>query len=225
MGGERRKHARVDVNVPAFIEDVETGRQTEIRFQELSKSGACFLCEFELVPGDWVVLQLGDGLVVTGRVMRVEPLFEDRYGVSIRFAQSNAVDETNETLVPGDSYQLELKELNEEAFNYYPRLKRVQEFVEESYCEPLTLEDVAEVAAMEKTYFSSFFHQKIGVTFRVWLQYVRIKKALELLSTRDQSITDVAFAVGFGELSTFQKAFKRWTNLTPRDFKKINRPS
>jgi AraC-like DNA-binding protein len=35
----------------------------------------------------------------------------------------------------------------------------------------------------------------------------------------------VAFSVGFNELSTFQKAFKRWTNLTPREFKRLARPA
>jgi AraC-like DNA-binding protein len=53
----------------------------------------------------------------------------------------------------------------------------------------------------------------------------RIDKALEMIGSKDHSITDVAFAVGFNELSTFQKAFKHWTNLTPSDFKRLARPS
>jgi len=228
MGEERRRAVRFDVNLPAYIEDIETGEQTEIRFQNLSKTGASFLTEFHIIAGDWVVIQLGDGLIVTGRVVRSAQLFPDQFSVSIRFAQQDG-DHAGHQLdgchLLGDIYQLELREINEEAFSYYPRLKRVREFVAASYCEPISLEEVAEIATMEKTYFSHFFHQKIGVTFSVWLQYVRIKKALELLKTRDRTITEVAFEVGFNELSTFQKAFKRWTSLTPRDFKKITRPS
>jgi AraC-like DNA-binding protein len=228
MGNERRRADRFDVNLQAFIEDIETGEQTEIRFQNLSKSGAYFLTEFHIIPGDWVVIQLGDGLVVTGQVTRSDQLFQNQFGVSIRFAQHTGAETDDEIGVGGvlgDFYQLELREINEEAFSYYPRLNRVRTYVQANLSEPVTLEAAAEVAAMEKTYFSYFFHQKVGITFSVWLQYVRIKQALELLRARNRTITEVAFAVGFNELSTFQKAFKRWTSLTPRDFKKIARPS
>ncbi len=74
------------------------------------------------------------------------------------------------------------------------------------------------MAAIRKTYFSSYFRQRTGVTFCVCLQYERIQGALELLRALNWSITEIAYIVGFNEPSTFQKAFKRWTNLTPRDF-------
>ena len=228
MGEERRRQNRFDVNLSAFIEDIETGEQTEIRFQNLSRAGAYFLCRLEMAPGDWVVMQLGDGLLVSGKVIRAEQLFEDQFGITIRFEQNGDGEEDGDAgddEMLRDFYQLELRELNGEAFGYYPRLKRVLGYVEAHLTESITLEAVAAVAAMEKTYFSSFFHQKIGVTFSVWLQYKRIKRALELLRARNWSITEIAYAVGFNELSTFQKAFKRWTNLTPTDFKKITRPS
>ncbi len=228
MGDEKRRAVRFDVSLPACIEDIDTGKQTAIRFQNLSKTGAYFLTEFRIIAGDWVVIQLGDGLVVTAQVVRSEELFPDQFGVSIQFAQNNGRNEVGDfdgSHLLGDIYQLELREINEEAFSYYPRLKRVRDFVESRYGESISLEEISGVAAMEKTYFSYFFHQKIGVTFCVWLQYVRIKKALELIKARDRTITEVAFEVGFNEISTFQKAFKRWTSLTPRDFKKITRPS
>lgn len=228
MEDERRKHDRFDVNLSAQIEDVETGERTEIRFQNLSKSGGYFLAGIAMLPGDQVMMQLGDGLIVAGRVVSMEQLFEDRFGISIRFTQnetSKLAEEIESEGLLRDFYQLELRELNGEAFRYYPRLKRVLDYVEAHLTEPITLEDAAAVAAMEKTYFSSYFHQKVGVTFSVWLQYGRIKRALELLRARNRSVTEIAFAVGFNELSTFQKAFKRWTNLTPSDFKKITRPS
>jgi AraC-like DNA-binding protein len=73
---------------------------------------------------------------------------------------------------------------------------------------------------MEETYFSSFFHQKTGVRFIEWLHHVRVERAMGLLSRTDQRVTDVAYEVGFCDLRTFERAFKRETNLTPRDFKK-----
>ena len=86
------------------------------------------------------------------------------------------------------------------------------------------MEKAAGQAAMEKTYFSFFFRKKVGVTFSSWLQYLRVAKAMSMMEEMDYSITEVAYAVGFQELSTFQKAFKKWTHLTPREFKKLARP-
>ncbi len=107
----------------------------------------------------------------------------------------------------------------------YPRLERVRRRVSERYGEPIRLEDATAVPAMERTSFSAYFSRKVGVPFSAWLQYFRIGKALEMMGDRDHSVTEVAFAVGFNELSSFQKAFKRWTSLTPRDFKRLARPA
>ena len=63
------------------------------------------------------------------------------------------------------------------------------------------------MAAMEKTYFSSFFHSKVGITFSNWLQYLRVAQAVKLLETGDYSITEVAFQVGFNDLRTFERTF------------------
>ncbi len=43
---------------------------------------------------------------------------------------------------------------------------------------------------------------------------------MELLKARDFSITEVAYEVGFRDLRTFERAFKRYALKTPREFKK-----
>ena len=110
--------------------------------------------------------------------------------------------------------------VNNGAFEYYSRLRRVKEHVDEYYSEEISLEKAAQIAATEKTYFSTFFHQKVGITFTDWLRRLRVAKAIEILKTRNQSICDIAFEVGFGDLRSFERAFKRYTNLTAREFKK-----
>ncbi|MDA2939275.1 AraC family transcriptional regulator, partial [Acidobacteria bacterium AH-259-A15] len=87
------------------------------------------------------------------------------------------------------------------------------------------LKEAAQIAGLEKKYFSVFFHEKVGMTFTGWLAHVRVARAMELIKTRNYSITEVAYAVGFGDLRTFQRAFKKCTTLTPREFKNSVRPS
>jgi len=114
----------------------------------------------------------------------------------------------------------QVNHINEGAFQYYSRLRRVKEHVDEYYSEEISLERAAQIAATEKTYFSTFFRKKVGITFTDWLRRLRVAKAIEIIKTRDESICDIAFEVGFGDLRSFERAFKRYTNLTAREFKK-----
>jgi xylan 1,4-beta-xylosidase len=109
---------------------------------------------------------------------------------------------------------------NGEVFDYYPRLNRLREYVEKSYSEPISLGKAAGIAALESSYFSTYFRAKVGITFTEWLRQVRVKKAMELMQARDFSITEVAYEVGFGDLRTFERAFKKHTLTTPMEFKK-----
>ncbi len=113
-----------------------------------------------------------------------------------------------------------LTETYGKVFDYYPRLNRLRQYVEQSYSEPLPLGKAASIAALERSYFSSYCHAKVGITFTEWLHQVRIEKAIELMKARDVSITDIAYEVGFADLRTFERAFKQNTRMTPREFKK-----
>ena len=110
------------------------------------------------------------------------------------------------------------------ALNYYPRLAKVKRYVEAHFSEPLDLEQVARIAGLEKTYFSTYFHQKTGVCFHDWLNSIRVNEAVNLMSHHDLSITEVAMAVGFQELRTFERAVRKHTGYTPQAIKNKLRP-
>lgn len=121
--------------------------------------------------------------------------------------------------------QGEQRFINERAFDYYVRLKRVRDFVAENYSDTVTFSEAARVAAMERTYFSTFFREKVGITFSEWLRIFRVLRAIEIMKTSDQTICDIAFAVGFGDLRTFERAFKHYTSQTPSEYRKSVRPA
>jgi AraC-like DNA-binding protein len=114
-------------------------------------------------------------------------------------------------------------EVNEFAFFFCPRLARVKLHVDEHYAQPISLGEAAQIAALERTYFCRYFHSKVGVCFADWITRVRIKRALVMLMSHDHGITDLAFAVGFQDLRTFERAFKKFAGVTPRDCKKTVR--
>lgn len=112
----------------------------------------------------------------------------------------------------------------QQAFAYYSRLARVRDFVQRSYAEDITLRRAARVAGLEQKYFSSYFRSKTGICFSHWLAQVRVEHAIELMRSQDHSITEIAYAVGFRDLRTFERAFKRHTGQTPLSFKKSVAP-
>lgn len=115
-------------------------------------------------------------------------------------------------------------ELEARVFAYYPPLRKAKEYVERNLSEPIPLRAAAQAAGMEEKYFSAFFHRKTGICFRDWLSGRRVGRAIEILQGGDDTITRVAASVGFQDLRTFERAFKRCTGLTPRDFKRSVAP-
>lgn len=110
------------------------------------------------------------------------------------------------------------------AFEYYDRLRRVSRYIETNYAGEVGLREAARVAAMEYSAFSRFFRQKVGMPYSEWLTRIRLVKAAHMLQERDCTIAEVAFRAGFSEVRTFQRAFKRYTSLTPREFRALVRP-
>ena len=59
-----------------------------------------------------------------------------------------------------------------------------------------------------------------GVTFRDLIQRTQEETSKDLLKNTQRSITEIAFETGFSEQSAFNRAFKRWTGLSPVEFRK-----
>ena len=110
-------------------------------------------------------------------------------------------------------------------FAYYNRLQRVKEHLDTHLSDRISLKTAAEIAGLEEKYFSTFFHAKTGICFTEWVTRVRVRRAMEMIKARNHSITNVAIAVGFQDLRTFERAFKRHTALTPRAFRGAVRPT
>lgn len=61
--------------------------------------------------------------------------------------------------------------------------------------------------------------QQEGTTFRALLRQVRHEQATRLLTNPQISIAEVAFLLGFAELSSFYRAFTQWTGVTPATYR------
>jgi len=87
------------------------------------------------------------------------------------------------------------------------------------YWDDLTLAGLARELGMSKFHLSRRFKEAMGVTFRSYLLRTRLERAKVLLSSTEDSITEVAHTVGFGDLPRFDKLFKRYAGLTPSAYR------
>ena len=113
---------------------------------------------------------------------------------------------------------------SESMFNYIPSrnselIKKAMLYISEHFSNPLTLEEVAAYVHLHPSYFSTLFKSSTGSSFKEYLNMVRIEESKRLLSNTDYSIIDIAVAVGFEDQSYFSKVFKKYTGLTPKQFR------
>jgi AraC family transcriptional regulator len=89
--------------------------------------------------------------------------------------------------------------------------------------EPIDLESVAAKVGISPFHFLRLFAAALGVTPHQYLVRSRLRHAAALLAENGRSITDVAYDVGFGDLSNFVRTFHRAAGVSPLGFRRAAR--
>jgi AraC-like DNA-binding protein len=89
--------------------------------------------------------------------------------------------------------------------------------------DPIDLEQAARQVDLSAFHFLRVFSRVLGVTPHQYLLRSRLRHAAQRLADDAGSITDIAYAVGFGDLSNFVRTFHRAAGVSPRDFRKAAR--
>jgi AraC-like DNA-binding protein len=84
----------------------------------------------------------------------------------------------------------------------------------------LTQKQAARAAGRSPQAFSQFFKRLMGKTYAAYVNELKIRNACQALIETNQNITDVAFSVGFNNLSHFNEQFRRLKGMTPRAYRR-----
>jgi AraC-like DNA-binding protein len=87
----------------------------------------------------------------------------------------------------------------------------------------IDLERTAKQAGISPFHFLRLFSGVLGVTPHQYLVRSRLRHAARLLADEDRSITDIAYDVGFGDLSNFVRTFHRAAGVSPLKFRQASR--
>lgn len=74
----------------------------------------------------------------------------------------------------------------------------------------ITINDIAVIAATNRTYLSKYVNTTHGCSFRVWVNRLRIERAKELLLDDEVSIDEVSREVGYASYNSFIHSFRRY---------------
>lgn len=143
--------------------------------------------------------------------------------------ENNQADSYSMPILSMQLYQL-LLQLKRSGIFYYEKAEKtasvsediesVMEYINLNFHLPISLEEVAKRANLSPTYLSKKFRRVTGVTFKEYLNYIRIRKASQALLTTDDSITQIAADCGFNGSNYFKDIFRKVTGYSPREFRK-----
>ena len=98
--------------------------------------------------------------------------------------------------------------------------KRVAEFIEEHLAEEISLAALAELVDLSLFHFARAFTQSFGVPPHRYHMARRMDRARVLLQKPALSVTEIGIRIGFRETSSFTRAFRKFTGLTPTEFRR-----
>jgi AraC family transcriptional regulator len=99
------------------------------------------------------------------------------------------------------------------------RLRKVLDYIHDNLAEDLSLSGMADLAAMSATHFAKAFKKEVGSSPLQYVIAARLELASVLLKTSELTVAEVAWRVGYQDLSRFGQHFKRKYGATPAAFR------
>lgn len=98
-------------------------------------------------------------------------------------------------------------------------IEKTQEWIENNFKKPITLESMTEVSRLGKRTLIRRFKKATGDTPLVYLQKLRVENAKRLLEGTGNTFNEITWQVGYEDVSSFQRLFKSETGLSPREYR------
>ena len=97
-------------------------------------------------------------------------------------------------------------------------VKQVQEFIEGNFKQPIQVSSLAAMVNITPRTLNRRFQSCVAMRPIEYIQAVRIEQAKRLLESGDVTIKSLAHQVGYDDISSFTRLFKRATELTPKEY-------
>jgi AraC family transcriptional regulator len=101
-------------------------------------------------------------------------------------------------------------------------VRRVLDYVEEHLCDDIAVADLANIACLSIFHFTRAFSSTTGVPPHRYVSQRRLERAKAMIAVEGTSIAETAFACRFASQSSFTRAFRRATGMTPAEYRRTS---
>lgn len=131
-------------------------------------------------------------------------------------------------IVASKMFSIDMDRVNQAHFSMFmgqhqhedEEIRKAQSYIEEHFHLQISIEEIAERSNMSKRNFIRRFKHATQSTPLEYQQRVKIESAKKALEKSGDNISALMNNVGYNDLKTFRKVFKRITGLTPQDYRK-----
>lgn len=109
---------------------------------------------------------------------------------------------------------------NEEAMVGTQMLDCVMEYIKNHYAEKITLDELAELEHISKSYLSRKFKQRTGLSVVSYINQFRIERSKQFLMASGLDVNEIAYQVGFDSPKYFHRVFKEIVGESPAIFRR-----
>lgn len=113
-----------------------------------------------------------------------------------------------------------MKQKNETQIKRY---KNLLSFIDEKFKEEIKISDIESVCHYSYRNINRIFEALHQETIGKYIKRIKLEKAAQHLKFSSESISNIAYDMGFGDLAAFSKAFKNHFHCSPSDFRESNR--
>lgn len=99
-------------------------------------------------------------------------------------------------------------------------MNEVLDYTFQHFKQEITIEQIAKIAFLSRSQFSSFFKLHTGKTYIKFVNELRIENACILLKNNTYTIEQICYEVGFKNVSNFTRHFKKNKGVTPSQYRK-----
>ena len=96
-----------------------------------------------------------------------------------------------------------------------------KKYIEAHFMEEIGRQEIADEVLLAPNYLSKLFHRETGRTIREYINICRVEEAKKRIETTRDSMTEIAMAVGFDNISYFSTIFRKYAGMTPVEYRSM----
>lgn len=210
----------IDISRELFTEVLSTHLRPDVHFNDSSLGN--FLNTEQFLENRFNCNNTNLGILLSeiGRKLNTDPLAEYTFDKEFYFTLSEQIIE---------DYKLIFNQIHgiksiktETRKDLFRKLNKGKELMDDNFHKRLHMKDVAQFCSLSEYHFFRLFKAAYKITPQQYLINVRLEKALKLLRSGNHSVSETAIAIGFTDIYSFSKAFKKHFGVSPQNHNLIN---